>query len=133
MGPPRPRLSLFGQHARQDLQRDLRQPPCQSTSSLFSSQSFSRIPLAVHLLKITDQISLLVLSQTSLLRALDPSTTKTYLFPAMNTLMYTHPLTAKQLRIVKDEIGYEVHGPQAGKALACGDIGQLRYDQEFWL
>ncbi|KAG7535953.1 hypothetical protein FFLO_03551 [Filobasidium floriforme] len=60
---------------------------------------------------------------TSLLRALDPSTTKTYLFPAMNTLMYTHPLTAKQLRIVKDEIGYEVHGPQAGKALACGDIG----------
>jgi phosphopantothenoylcysteine synthetase/decarboxylase len=63
------------------------------------------------------------LSQTSLLRALDPSTTKTYLFPAMNTLMYTHPLTAKQLRVVKDEIGYEVHGPQAGKALACGDIG----------
>jgi hypothetical protein len=91
------------------------------------------ILLIVHLFKTTNPISLLVLSQTSLLRALDPSTTKTYLFPAMNTLMYTHPLTAKQLRIVKDEIGYEVHGPQAGKALACGDIGQLRYDQEFWL
>lgn len=76
-----------------------------------------------HPISLLSLLSLLVLSQTSLLRALDPSTTKTYLFPAMNTLMYTHPLTAKQLRVVKDEIGYEVHGPQAGKALACGDVG----------
>ena len=64
------------------------------------------------------------LAQTSLLRALDPGSTTTWLFPAMNTLMYTHPLTKKQTGIVTDEIGYRVHGPQEGKALACGDIGQ---------
>lgn len=43
----------------------------------------------------------------------------------MNTHMYTHPLTAKQLRIVTEEIGYEVDGPQPGKALACGDVGEF--------
>ncbi|KAI5450064.1 hypothetical protein NCC49_003825 [Naganishia albida] len=59
---------------------------------------------------------------TSVLRALDPIT-PTYLFPAMNTFMYTHPLTAKQLKIVIDELGYKVVGPQGSKGLACGDIG----------
>ncbi|KAF4612557.1 hypothetical protein D9613_012735 [Agrocybe pediades] len=64
---------------------------------------------------------------TSLLRALSPST-PTYLFPAMNTLMYTHPLTAKHLAVIREEIGYTVIGPQGaegtkGKALACGDVG----------
>jgi len=59
---------------------------------------------------------------TSILRALPP-TTLTYIFPAMNTAMYLHPLTAKQLRIVTDEIGYKVVGPQPGKNLACGDVG----------
>ncbi|KAI0690100.1 flavoprotein [Cytidiella melzeri] len=58
---------------------------------------------------------------TSLLRALAP-TTPTYLFPAMNTLMYEHPLTNEHLRVVKEVIGYTVVGP-IGKALACGDIG----------
>lgn len=58
---------------------------------------------------------------TSLLRALAP-TTPTYIFPAMNTLMYEHPLTAAHLRIVRDVIGYTVVGP-IGKTLACGDIG----------
>ncbi|KAJ2934451.1 hypothetical protein H1R20_g2587, partial [Candolleomyces eurysporus] len=58
---------------------------------------------------------------TSLMRALSPST-PTYIFPAMNTLMYEHPLTAEHLRIVKDVIKYNVVGP-IGKALACGDIG----------
>jgi len=42
----------------------------------------------------------------------------------MNTLMYTHPLTAKQVKIVTEDIGYTVHGPQAAKALACGDVGK---------
>ncbi|KAH9480364.1 putative thymidylate synthase [Psilocybe cubensis] len=58
---------------------------------------------------------------TSLMRALSPST-PTYLFPAMNTLMYEHPLTAEHLRVVRDVVGYNVVGP-IGKHLACGDIG----------
>ena len=62
-------------------------------------------------------------SKTSLLRALAPST-PTYVFPAMNTLMYEHPLTNEHLRVVKDVIGYQVVGP-VGKALACGDVGQF--------
>ncbi|KIJ17612.1 hypothetical protein PAXINDRAFT_72561, partial [Paxillus involutus ATCC 200175] len=58
---------------------------------------------------------------TSLLRALAP-TTPTYIFPAMNTLMYEHPLTAEHLRVVREVVKYNVVGP-IGKALACGDIG----------
>ncbi|KAF4573273.1 hypothetical protein EYR36_007784 [Pleurotus pulmonarius] len=58
---------------------------------------------------------------TSLLRAL-ASTTPTYVFPAMNTLMYEHPLTSEHLRIVREVLRYNVVGP-IGKALACGDIG----------
>ncbi|KAK7028123.1 hypothetical protein VNI00_014938 [Paramarasmius palmivorus] len=58
---------------------------------------------------------------TSLLRALAP-TTPTYVFPAMNTLMYEHPLTAEHIRVVRDVIGYNVVGPIA-KGLACGDVG----------
>jgi phosphopantothenoylcysteine decarboxylase len=60
--------------------------------------------------------------QTSFLRAL-ASSTPTLLFPAMNTLMWLHPLTARQISFVKDVLGYEVHGP-IGKKLACGDLGQ---------
>ncbi|KAG6853922.1 hypothetical protein C0991_012412 [Blastosporella zonata] len=59
--------------------------------------------------------------QTSLMRALSPST-PTYIFPAMNTLMYEHPLTAEHLRVVRDVVRYNVIGP-IGKNLACGDIG----------
>ncbi|KAJ1302175.1 hypothetical protein OPQ81_001003 [Rhizoctonia solani] len=58
---------------------------------------------------------------TCVLRALAPST-PTFVFPAMNTHMYEHPLTARHLDIVKDIIGYTLVGP-IGKALACGDIG----------
>ncbi|KAG0665424.1 hypothetical protein C6P46_006871 [Rhodotorula mucilaginosa] len=58
---------------------------------------------------------------TSFLRA-TPSFVPVYLFPAMNTHMYSHPLTAKQFKIVREELGYEVHGP-IGKTLACGDVG----------
>ncbi|GAA5954249.1 hypothetical protein JCM21900_005221 [Sporobolomyces salmonicolor] len=58
---------------------------------------------------------------TSLLRAL-PSFVPVHLFPAMNTHMFSHPLTAKQLAFVKAELGYTVHGPIA-KTLACGDVG----------
>ncbi|KAF8266917.1 flavoprotein [Lactarius quietus] len=58
---------------------------------------------------------------TSLLRALAP-TTPTYVYPAMNTLMYEHPLTAQHIRIIRDMIGYNVVGP-VSKSLACGDVG----------
>ncbi|KAK2459638.1 hypothetical protein APHAL10511_008283 [Amanita phalloides] len=58
---------------------------------------------------------------TSLLRALAP-TTPTYIFPAMNTLMYEHPLTAEHLRTIREVIRYNVVGP-IGKNLACGDVG----------
>ncbi|GAA5998004.1 uncharacterized protein JCM10292_002256 [Rhodotorula paludigena] len=58
---------------------------------------------------------------TSFLRAV-PTFVPVHLFPAMNTHMYSHPLTAKQLAVVRDELGYKVHGP-IGKKLACGDIG----------
>ncbi|KDN48332.1 hypothetical protein RSAG8_02924, partial [Rhizoctonia solani AG-8 WAC10335] len=58
---------------------------------------------------------------TCVLRALAPST-PTFVFPAMNTHMYKHPLTARHLDTIKDIIGYTVVGP-IGKALACGDIG----------
>jgi len=58
---------------------------------------------------------------TSVLRALDRST-PTYIFPAMNTLMYEHPLTAVHLKTVGEVIGYTVIGP-IGKNLACGDVG----------
>lgn len=50
--------------------------------------------------------------------------------PAMNTAMWTHPLTAQQIRVLEEEWGvrsdgtgwYEVLRPQE-KALACGDTG----------
>lgn len=56
------------------------------------------------------------------MRALAP-TTPTYIFPAMNTLMYEHPLTAEHLRVVRDIVGYSIVGP-IGKGLACGDVGE---------
>jgi len=58
---------------------------------------------------------------TSLLRALAP-TTPTYVYPAMNTSMYEHPLTALHVRTIKEVIGYHVVVP-ISKSLACGDVG----------
>lgn len=44
--------------------------------------------------------------------------------PAMNTMMWEHPLTARQLGMLRDEWDwFEVLVPQS-KALACGDVGQ---------
>ncbi|KAH7103199.1 flavoprotein [Auriculariales sp. MPI-PUGE-AT-0066] len=58
---------------------------------------------------------------TNVLRALDPAT-PVFVFPAMNTFMYTHPLTEQHLRVVEDTLKYTVVGP-IGKGLACGDNG----------
>ena len=44
--------------------------------------------------------------------------------PAMNSMMWAHPLTAKQIATLNEEWGwFEVLPPQV-KTLACGDIGQ---------
>ncbi|KAG8809744.1 hypothetical protein FRC17_003268 [Serendipita sp. 399] len=45
-----------------------------------------------------------------------------WVFPAMNTMMYEHPLTARHLSVVKEVLKYRVEGPIA-KGLACGDVG----------
>lgn len=44
--------------------------------------------------------------------------------PSMNTMMWLHPLTAKQMAILKDEWEWFRVLPTQSKALACGDIGQ---------
>jgi phosphopantothenoylcysteine decarboxylase len=51
----------------------------------------------------------------------------------MNTQMWLHPITEKQIRVLEDEWGvngsnpslgwYEVLQPQSSKLLACGDRG----------
>lgn len=58
---------------------------------------------------------------TSFMRALSRGT-RTILYPAMNTLMWEHPLTEKHVEGVKG-LGYEVRGP-VEKVLACGDTGR---------
>ncbi|CBQ70959.1 related to Phosphopantothenoylcysteine decarboxylase [Sporisorium reilianum SRZ2] len=59
---------------------------------------------------------------TSFMRALGRDT-PTVLFPAMNTLMWLHPLTEVHVGTVRDVLGYEVRGP-VEKRLACGDVGK---------
>ncbi|KAF8575050.1 flavoprotein, partial [Ramaria rubella] len=58
---------------------------------------------------------------TSVLCATAP-TIPVYVFPAMKTQMYLHPLTAVHLSVLSDTLGYTVMGP-IGKGLACGDTG----------
>ncbi|GAB5031250.1 phosphopantothenoylcysteine decarboxylase [Nannochloropsis oceanica] len=43
--------------------------------------------------------------------------------PAMNTHMWTHPFTARQLGMLQADLGYHVV-PPVSKLLACGDAGQ---------
>lgn len=48
--------------------------------------------------------------------------TKPFIFaPAMNTDMWNHPITVKQLRVL-DEFGYKMV-PPVEKKLACGVVG----------
>lgn len=42
--------------------------------------------------------------------------------PAMNTHMWTHPLTEKHVKCLESELGY-LQIPPVAKRLACGDIG----------
>lgn len=58
---------------------------------------------------------------TSVALALEPGTPK-YLAPAMNTKMYQHPLTQRNIEILK-KIDYNMIQPKKS-LLACGDFGE---------
>ncbi|KAI5950881.1 hypothetical protein KGF54_003955 [Candida jiufengensis] len=62
---------------------------------------------------------------TSLIRSWSPSQLKKPILvaPAMNTFMYTHPITSKQLSTISSpDFGIEILKP-VEKILVCGDIG----------
>jgi phosphopantothenoylcysteine decarboxylase len=61
---------------------------------------------------------------TSVARAWDPSRGRIVVAPAMNSLMWTNPLTARHIRVLEEECGgwFDVVQP-ATKMLACGDHG----------
>ncbi|CAK8989517.1 unnamed protein product [Durusdinium trenchii] len=59
---------------------------------------------------------------TSFLRAWDPEK-PLVLAPAMNTIMWEHPSTAKHLKTLEDWFGCWVV-PPVSKRLACGDVGR---------
>lgn len=75
---------------------------------------------------------------TSVIRAWDinPMSSKRariIVAPAMNSSMWTHPITAKQIRVLEEEWGVDGVNPDEGwmevlrpevKTLACGDFGQ---------
>ncbi|CAG8482320.1 7631_t:CDS:2 [Diversispora eburnea] len=42
--------------------------------------------------------------------------------PAMNTYMWEHPFTSKHLRVLSDQLGFQIISP-VSKKLACGDTG----------
>lgn len=54
-----------------------------------------------------------------------------FVAPAMNTAMWKHPITEKQLRVLRDEWGWNESNPEGwvtvldpiDKSLACGDVG----------
>lgn len=76
---------------------------------------------------------------TCVARAWDFKENKLIVCPAMNTMMWEHPLTSRHLSILK-EIGCSIIEPQE-KKLACGDVGKgalekveviIRHVQEFF-
>lgn len=134
MGRYRPRGAMQCQHTSQDQQRHLRQSTRKSSPATALAQVFPPYPLLVSVPN-ADRCSCtpnhspfhfvsLGRLQTSFLRALSP-TTPTILFPAMNTLMYMHPLTARHMAFAREALGYEILGP-IEKRLACGDLGAYR-------
>ncbi|SCW00840.1 LAFE_0C13168g1_1 [Lachancea fermentati] len=59
---------------------------------------------------------------TSLLRSWTPST-PVLVAPAMNTFMYTHPVTKKHLTMLEEDAPYVTVLKPVEKVLVCGDIG----------
>ena len=57
------------------------------------------------------------------LRAWDYTASKAlYAAPAMNTAMFHHPITARQLAVLQNDLQVQIIGP-VEKTLACGDVG----------
>ena len=63
---------------------------------------------------------------------IDGRTKRIFVAPAMNTAMWSHPITAKQIRVLEQEWGAGKDGEGEGwftvlrpmeKELACGDVG----------
>jgi phosphopantothenoylcysteine decarboxylase len=86
------------------------------------------VPMSANLLaKVTGGLCDNLL--TNIVRAWDidfsnPKRATVIAAPSMNSMMWAHPLTAKQIAILNEEWGwFEVLLPQV-KTLACGDIGQ---------
>lgn len=85
------------------------------------------VPMSANLLaKVTSGICDNLL--TNVIRAwdidlLNPKRPIILAAPSMNSMMWIHPLTAKQLGILHDWDWFEVLSPQV-KNLACGDTGQ---------
>lgn len=58
-------------------------------------------------------------------------TPRIFVAPSMNTAMMIHPVTEKQLKVLRDEWGWSESNPQGWvtvlppieKNLACGDVG----------
>jgi phosphopantothenoylcysteine decarboxylase len=75
---------------------------------------------------------------TSVIRAWDinpmnPKRARIIVAPSMNTFMWDHPITTKQIRLLEEEWGVKGVNPDKGwievlrpqvKILACGDFGQ---------
>ena len=80
-------------------------------------------PLSAHTLgKIANGLCDTLL--TCVCRAWDVKGNKPFIVcPAMNTCMWTHPLTVKQLKVLQEELNVTVVQPEDGKTLACGDVG----------
>lgn len=66
---------------------------------------------------------------TTVIRAWDTGSSSSngptiFVAPAMNSIMWTHPLTAKQIAILEEEWWWVEVLPPQSKTLACGDTGQ---------
>lgn len=85
------------------------------------------VPMSANLLaKVTGGLCDNLL--TNVIRAWDidpanPRRPKILVAPSMNSMMWIHPLTAKQIGILREWEWFEVLPPQV-KTLACGDTGQ---------
>jgi phosphopantothenoylcysteine decarboxylase/phosphopantothenate--cysteine ligase len=64
---------------------------------------------------------------TTVINAL-PRTTPVLLAPAMNAEMWANPITQKNIAVVRDELGYELIGPESGWQ-ACRTTGTGRMSE----
>jgi phosphopantothenoylcysteine decarboxylase len=77
---------------------------------------------------ISDNLLLSVLRAWDTRGMIDGRKKRILVAPAMNTAMWTHPVTAKQIMVLKEEWGHDEDGwvsvlDPIDKGLACGDVG----------